>query len=95
MFLIIQISTARGDLTEVMAKVNKNTGVHDGHVRTAVIWYSGYTDMPCCARLRFAGNHDISDDFQATDPCSPTKLHSCKPEFMRNRTLFVLPTSPV
>ena len=53
------------------------------------------TDMSHCTGRCYAGEHDISDDIRAKDPCSPTKLRSDKPEFTINRTLFVLLTSLV
>lgn len=52
-------------------------------------------DMSRCIGLRYAGNHDLSDDFWLTDPCSLTELRFYKPEFTMNRTVCVLPTSSV
>ena len=54
-----------------------------------------HTDMSRCTRLRYARKHDIADNFRAMDPCLPIELRFYAPEFMINRTLFVLPTSPV
>ena len=57
-------------------------------------WYAS-TDMSRCTRLHNARKHDKSDTFRVTGPCSSTEVRSYKPQFMIDRTLFVLPTCPV